>query len=149
MILFLFLAILFMPTPVTLNLNTGVISPEPTRRTLPVAMPKFTSVTYFSCRFSPHHLLALANFDWSLNNIHSDSFDDARIATLFTNVSITVVANDAIAKIQAAIIDSMLPESQADRISTAQIVSSFTLYANLGRPERRNKLRASSGLAAL
>ena len=142
MILFFLFLILFMPTPLTLNLITSVVSPSPisrtrTRRsTLPVTMSDFTSVNFFTYRFSPHHLPSLATFDRSMNNLYSDTFDDATVASLFTDESRTVVAVDAIPTIRLAIINSMFPESTADLVTISQIVNSLTLYAINGRPER-------------
>ena len=84
-----------------------------------------------------------------MNNLYSDTLDNATVTSLFTDESRTTVAPDAITKMRLAIIDSMVPDSTADPVTVAQIVNSLTLYAYSGRPSRRFKLRAPSNLEAL
>ena len=71
-----------------------------------------------------------------MNNLYSDTLDNATVTSLFIDESRTAVAPNAITKLRLAIIDSMVPDSTADPVTVAQIVNSLTLYAYSGRPAR-------------
>ena len=85
----------------------------------------FTPIKEIFFKFGPHHVDA--TLDSSLNSVYSDPFEDAVFDTFFTDNSRTALSVDAVANIKLAIIDTIKPVSQANRIVIAPLINAMPL----------------------
>ena len=85
-----------MTIPVSLDLNTGIISPKPTTRTQSfTAMSNFAPITDLSFLVGPHHLSHTINQD--LNKVYLEQFKDSQFNNLITDRNHTAIKPNVIA----------------------------------------------------
>ena len=90
-------------------------------------MTNYTTITDYPFKFCDHPLCS--NFSNSLNNTYAEPFENTVIDWFFTNANKTAVANDVIAVIRTAIIDTILVSSTTDRIVFVPIINQILLFA--------------------
>ena len=107
-----------MPTaktvPISLDLNTGIISPDPSTRiqsfTTPFncTMTNYITTTNLAFEFGPHYSLKLEFIDHALNDIYSENLITATLASLIPDNTTCLTFNpNAINLILTGIIDKL------------------------------------------
>ena len=140
-LLFFALAIL-MSTTNSSTPTSSLVSPSPhISRTRPFTMAVYTSVTAFDFSFGDHPLCP--QFSSSLNAYYAEPFQQSLIDSLFTDNTRATVSPNVIPSIRAAIIDTIMITSTADRSVVAPIINSMFLFAYAGHPARKFPLRSS------
>ena len=129
-------------TPLSLDLNTGIVSPEPktTRRRF-FAMSNYITITNVAFEFTPHHTPKLVEVHNAFNNVYSEPFTRATVAALFTDTNRTAIDPDALTTIHTEIVDLIFAaNTAADRATVAAIIDPLPLSASAGQPPRRSPL---------
>ena len=85
-----------MPIPISLDIITGIINPDPTTRTQQFNMVNFTAVPDITFEFGHHHANHLAHLDCTLNNLYSESLEADIVTSLFTDVGCTAFKKEGV-----------------------------------------------------
>ena len=132
--------------PISLDLNTSIISPNPTTKTQLFTILNYTTITEYSFKYGPHH--QCNDFASTLNKTYSEQFDNAVAESFFIDVNYTPAAPDIIAKIRNAIIDTIKINGQVNHTTIAPIINSILLYSQVGRPARRFPFQTPSSITS-
>ena len=104
-------------------------------------MTDFLTIDNYLFKFGnyPH----CERFSKALNDMYSEPFEDTTVASLFTDVGCTAVATDAIAIIQAAVINIIDATSLANHAFIAPIINTLILSTVAAIPPQQFPLRTA------
>ena len=109
-------------------------------------MVYFTPFTDWSFEFASH--ATCPTYRMALNNVYSEPFEPAFVATLFTDVNRTAVVSDVIAVIRSGIVDAILLTSPAARTVITPIINQMLLFCRNTTNSRRFPLRSPATMTA-
>ena len=143
----LFLVVVILMPPTTRSATSSIVSPSPyLPRTRSFTMTDFTPFTDWSFEFAPHPTCPA--YHNALNNIYSEPFEPAFVATLFTDASRTVVSPNVIAALRAGIVETILLTSTATRTVITPVINQMLLFCRTNTNTRRFPLRTPATFTA-
>ena len=107
-------------------------------------MANYTSITDLVFAFSKHP--TCINFSKALNNTYSEPLDAPVLTSLFTDAGRTAVVPDVVPVLRAAIINTIMLSSTADRTVVAPMINSMLLFLKVGNPPRKYPVRSTGTL---
>ena len=144
----LFLVVALLMPSTALPAISSIFSPSPfISRTRSFTMTDYTPINDWTLKFSDHPLFS--RLSSGLNNTYSKDFNDTIVARLFTNQSRIIVATDAVTNIRAAIVNTILVTSKADRPVVNPIINQMLLFGNFGNPPHRYPVRTPATLTKI
>ena len=93
-------------------------------------MIDYTTINNYSFSFSDHPTCPA--FSAALNDTYSEPFAATVAVALFTNATQTTVAPNILPVLQAAVIDTIMLSTTADRAVVASIINSMLLFTYTG-----------------